>query len=48
MQSLSPTHFKVGQKIKVLRLEQSLTQEDLAYKVGIDRSYVGFVDTKNI
>ena len=44
MQSLSPTHVKLGQKIKELRSKHSLTQEDLAYKVGIDRSYIGFVE----
>lgn len=44
MQPLSATHTKIGQKIKILRTELSLTQEDLAYKVGVDRSYMGFLE----
>ena len=44
MQVLSPTHLKVGQKIKVLRTKLAYTQEDLAFKVGVDRSYMGFVE----
>jgi len=36
--------MKLGQTIKKLRGEQKLTQEDLAFKVGVDRSYMGFVE----
>jgi len=44
MPPLSATHIKVGQKIKELRTKLSLTQEELAFKVGVDRSYMGFVE----
>lgn len=44
MKTLSATHIKVGQKIKQLRTELKLTQEDLAFKVGVDRSYMGFLE----
>jgi transcriptional regulator with XRE-family HTH domain len=44
MQALSSTHSKFGQRIKELRGKLNLTQEDLADKVGIDRSYMGFVE----
>lgn len=44
MQALSPTHLKLGQKIKLMRSELRLTQEELAFKVGVDRSYMGFVE----
>ncbi len=44
MQSLSATHIKLGQKIKDIRLKLGWTQEELAFKVGVDRSYMGFVE----
>lgn len=44
MNVLSPTHEKFGQRIKELRSEFNLTQEDLAFKVGVDRSYMGFIE----
>jgi len=44
MKILSATHLKIGQKIRQLRQEQNLTQEELAFKVGVDRSYMGFVE----
>ncbi len=44
MQALSPTHTKLGQKIKQLRTKLNMTQEELAFKVGVDRSYMGFVE----
>lgn len=44
MKVLSPTHLKIGQKLKQLRRELKYTQEDLAYKVGVDRSYMGFLE----
>jgi len=44
MKILSATHLKIGQKVRQLRQEQNLTQEELAFKVGVDRSYMGFVE----
>lgn len=44
MKVLSATHLKLGQKIKKLRGDLAMTQEDLAFKVGVDRSYMGFLE----
>lgn len=44
MQTVSATHKKLGQRIKELRTKLNMTQEDLAFKVGVDRSYMGFVE----
>lgn len=44
MQVISATHLKLGQKIKQLRTKLEFTQEELAFKVGVDRSYMGFVE----
>lgn len=37
-------HKKLGEKIQQLRKERNLTQEDLADLIGVDRSYMGFVE----
>lgn len=34
----------MGKRIKELRKEKGLTQIDLAAKIGIDRSYLGFIE----
>ena len=44
MKQLSAIHRRFGQRIKELRKEKQLTQEDLAFEVGVDRSYMGFVE----
>lgn len=44
MQVKSVTHKRLGQRIKQLRKEKDMTQEDLAFKAGVDRSYMGFVE----
>jgi transcriptional regulator with XRE-family HTH domain len=44
MQVLSVVHEKFGKRIKKLRSEYKMTQEDLAFKVGVDRSYMGFLE----
>ena len=44
MKPISVSHQKLGQKIKELRAIQKMTQEDLAFAVGIDRSYMGFLE----
>lgn len=41
---VSVGHKKFGQQIQKLRKEKNLTQEDLAEHVGVDRSYMGFVE----
>lgn len=37
-------HKKLGERIKILRKERGLTQEDLADLLDVDRSYMGFVE----
>ena len=44
MQIVSTTHKNLGQRIKELLKENNMTQEDLAFKVEVDRSYMGFVE----
>ncbi len=36
--------YDLGNKIRTLRLKDNLTQEDLAYKAGIERSYMGKIE----
>lgn len=42
--STSEQRIKLGKRIKELRKEKGLTQIDLAAKIGIDRSYLGFIE----
>ena len=44
MQPISATHKRLGYRINELRKKLDMTQEDLAFKVGVDRSYMGFVE----
>lgn len=44
MRIVSQTHKKFGERLKELRAKNDLTQEDLADKVGVDRSYMGFLE----
>jgi transcriptional regulator with XRE-family HTH domain len=44
MSSVSPDHIRFGKRIKELRLAKGLTQEMLAAKIGVDRSYMGFLE----
>lgn len=44
MEALSPSHEKLGQRIKELRSKIGLTQEKLADLIDIDRSYMGFIE----
>ncbi len=37
-------HKKLGEKIIELRKKEGLTQEDLCGIVGVDRSYMGFIE----
>lgn len=34
----------LGRKVQKLRKEQNLTQEELAYQLGISRVYMGFIE----
>jgi transcriptional regulator with XRE-family HTH domain len=44
MSTVSPEHIRFGKRIKELRRAQGLTQEVLAKKLGLDRSYMGFLE----
>lgn len=35
---------KFGKKLSLLRRDQSLSQEDLAYKCGLHRTYIGALE----
>ena len=39
-----------GKEIRTVRLEQKLSQEELAYKAGLHRTYIGMIERgeKNI
>lgn len=44
MKSVSSKHKKFGQHIRELRTARGLTQEMLAEKIAVDRSYMGFLE----
>ena len=44
MKPVSVDHVKFGNRIKELRKEQAMTQLGLAEKIGVDRSYMGFLE----
>lgn len=44
MKHISVTHKRFGEKIKGLRKKMGMTQEDLAFKIKVDRSYMGFIE----
>lgn len=39
-----------GQRVRLLRLEKGISQEELAYKAGLHRTYIGMIERaeKNI
>lgn len=37
-------HRLFGLRVQELRKKRNLTQEELAYLVGVDRSYMGFIE----
>ena len=42
--AISKFHSSFGAKIKELRAKRGMNQEDLAFKIGVDRSYMGFIE----
>jgi transcriptional regulator with XRE-family HTH domain len=44
MAKQSSEHTKLGDRIKEFRRKKDISQETLAEKVGVDRSYVGFLE----
>jgi len=41
---ISPVHAAVGAELRRLRLEQSLTQQQVAERVGIHRTYLNQIE----
>lgn len=41
---VSPARQYFGRGMRQLRLEQNLSQEELAHRSGLDRSYIGRVE----
>lgn len=37
-------HKKFGQRVKFLRLEKGLTQEELSFEIGTDNSYISNIE----
>lgn len=44
MEARSPRHQALGDAIRARRLEVGLSQEELGFESGIDRTYVGGVE----
>ncbi len=44
MRKYSRTPKTLGQKIKKYRMEKSLTQEQVAERIGVSSTYVGFIE----
>ena len=42
--SAQPLLRKVGDRVREIRLERGLSQEDLAHNAGLDRSYMSGVE----
>lgn len=44
MRKKHPALIKIGKKIRELRKEKGFSQENFAYEVGLDRTYMGSVE----
>jgi transcriptional regulator with XRE-family HTH domain len=44
MRKKHPALIKVGQRIRELRKARGYSQEEFAYEVGLDRTYMGSVE----
>lgn len=44
MKKKHPALIKLGQRIRELREEKGFSQENFAYEVGLDRTYMGGVE----
>ena len=44
MPNKHPALVKLGQRIRELRKEKDFSQEDFAYAVGLDRTYMGGIE----
>lgn len=44
MRKKHPALIKIGKRIRELRKAKGFSQEDFAYEVGLDRTYMGSVE----
>jgi transcriptional regulator with XRE-family HTH domain len=44
MKPVSIDHVKFGKRMKELRVQHGMTQQALADKISVDRSYLGFLE----
>lgn len=44
MRKKHPSLIKIGHRIRELRKSKGFSQEDFAYEVGLDRTYMGSVE----
>jgi transcriptional regulator with XRE-family HTH domain len=44
MRKKHPALIKLGKRIRDLRKDKGFSQEDFAYEVGLDRTYMGSVE----
>lgn len=44
MRKKHPALIKIGKRIRELRKEKGFSQENFAYEVGLDRTYMGSVE----
>ena len=44
MAGITAVSKKVGRKIKQVRKEKNITQEDLALNSGLNRAYIGYIE----
>lgn len=44
MRKKHPALIKIGQRIREFRKAKGFSQEDFAYEVGLDRTYMGSVE----
>ena len=44
MTKTSVVHQKIAEKIRLIRKEKGISQEELAFKAGLNRAYVGYIE----
>ncbi len=44
MTKTSVVHQKIAEKIRKIRKERNMSQEELAFKAGLNRAYVGYIE----
>lgn len=44
MTKTSVVHQKIAEKIRRIRKEKGMSQEELALKAGLNRAYVGYIE----